>query len=408
MHNYQSKCGGGFENSGCANSCDSAYKWGDCCPLYPPACCPGTPGATGPTGVTGATGPAGPQGEPGEMGMQGPQGIQGETGPMGIQGIPGPQGPQGVQGVMGEQGEQGPQGDPGIQGIQGPQGEQGVQGIQGPPGENGADGTSVTILGTYPSVADLEAAHPTGNIGDAYMVNGDLYVWDPNTNTWVNVGNIQGPAGPTGPQGIQGEQGPVGPTGSQGAEGPQGLQGVTGPQGEVGPIGFQGPPGPQGVPGLQGDIGPTGPQGPQGATGATGPAGTGPVIIQNFDISAVGSEGEFIVGNVMIRMSYTTAEYLSTTVLPVSGPVRIDLKRANQYDIVGVDGTSFDNYQLSSPQSLDLVLFSKSREMGRIWLRQQDPVTQLWTLHEIDTFVSASGARTTVWVYLIEQDVAFP
>lgn len=72
-------------------------------------------------------------------------------------------------------------------------------------GAKGSDGTSVTILGSYETLAELEAAHPTGTEGDAYMVSGDLYVW--NGTEWENVGQIQGPQGPTGPQGPQGNDG---------------------------------------------------------------------------------------------------------------------------------------------------------------------------------------------------------
>ena len=66
-------------------------------------------------------------------------------------------------------------------------------------GARGDDGTSVTILGSYNTYAELIAAHPTGNLGDSYLVAGDLYVWD--GTQWLDVGTIQGPQGP---QGIQG------------------------------------------------------------------------------------------------------------------------------------------------------------------------------------------------------------
>lgn len=71
----------------------------------------------------------------------------------------------------------------------------------------GSDGTSVNILGSYDSLAALKAAHPTGNTGDAYLINGDMYVWSAEENNWTNVGNIQGPQGEQGPQGIQGPKG---------------------------------------------------------------------------------------------------------------------------------------------------------------------------------------------------------
>lgn len=63
-------------------------------------------------------------------------------------------------------------------------------------GTYGVDGTSATILGSYNTLAELQAAHPTGQLGDAYMVAGDLYVW--NGTAWENVGQIQGPKGDTG------------------------------------------------------------------------------------------------------------------------------------------------------------------------------------------------------------------
>lgn len=71
-------------------------------------------------------------------------------------------------------------------------------------GTNGKDGTSVTILGSYDTIAELKAAHPTGNSGDSYIVSGDLYVWSTNSNAWQNVGTIQGPAGINGTNGTNG------------------------------------------------------------------------------------------------------------------------------------------------------------------------------------------------------------
>jgi hypothetical protein len=170
--------------------------------------------------------------------------------------------------------------------VQGGLGPTGPQGVQGP---NGADGTGVNILGTYNSYTELVTNHPTGNPGDAYLIQGDLWVWSANTNTWNNAGHIQGPQGiqgiqgvpgspgaigSQGVQGIQGNQGPQGEKGPTGSAGPQGLQGIQGPQGDtgaIGPEGPQGPPGIQGIPGVQGS---QGIQGPQGDAGATGPVGT--------------------------------------------------------------------------------------------------------------------------------------
>lgn len=63
------------------------------------------------------------------------------------------------------------------------------------PGEKGEDGTGVNILGEKPTEGDLPS---TGNPGDAWLISGDLWVWDAENNTWINVGNIQGPQGEDG------------------------------------------------------------------------------------------------------------------------------------------------------------------------------------------------------------------
>ena len=254
----------------------------------------GAQGPQGPIGPTGASGDSayevaldngfvgtevqwlaslvGPQGPAGAPGAAGPQGIQGPIGPAGADGAQGIQGVQGPVGPAGADGATGPAGPQGEVGPAGPQGEAGPVGPAGPQGEKVDAGTGVSILGSQPDEASLP---PTGNTeGDAYLVNGDLYVW--NGTTWENVGGIQGPAGP---QGIQGEVGPVGPAGPQGEAGPQGIQGEVGPagpqgeQGIQGIQGIQGPAGPQGEQGIQGEVGPAGPAGPQGEQGIQGEVG---------------------------------------------------------------------------------------------------------------------------------------
>jgi len=217
-----------------------------------------SPTMIGPTGPQGIQGPAG-----GATGATGASGLDGITGPTGTTGVMGPAGPQGIPGPQGLQGLIGDTGVMGPSGLQGIPGIQGIQGIQGPAGTVG------TILGSYPDYASLVAAHPTGAAGDFYYVNPDLYVWDPNTNSWIDIGTIAGPQGITGPQGIigpQGDLGDTGPTGAGGVAGPQGIPGVQGVIGNTGPTGADG---------VTGATGPAGAQGATGAsvTGATGPTG---------------------------------------------------------------------------------------------------------------------------------------
>ena len=70
-------------------------------------------------------------------------------------------------------------------------------GPQGPVGPQGPAGTGVKILGSFDSPSELP---PTGSNGDAYLVQGDLYVWA--GTEWDNVGTIQGPEGSPGDDGV--------------------------------------------------------------------------------------------------------------------------------------------------------------------------------------------------------------
>jgi len=144
--------------------------------------------------------------------------LVGPRGPVGSRGPVGPEGPQGLQGEKGDQGPIGPTGN------QGPEGPQGIQGPQGPRGQG------ITLKGVYDTLQSLKQAHPTGKVGDAYFVKDteSLYVWDGQTQAWVDAGSIEGPQGPQGPQGVEGPAGPTGP------QGPQGATGETGPRGPAG------------------------------------------------------------------------------------------------------------------------------------------------------------------------------
>jgi len=70
----------------------------------------------------------------------------------------------------------------------------GLPGPIGPQGPTGPQGQSFKVLGSYANLAALQAAHPTGNPGDAYAVGAagsqTVYIWDPATSSWVNIGPI--------------------------------------------------------------------------------------------------------------------------------------------------------------------------------------------------------------------------
>ena len=91
-------------------------------------------------------------------------------------------------------GPEGPAGPQGPQGVAGPEGPQGPVGPEGPQGVQGETGAGLEILDRYATLADLQAAHPTGNPGDAYMVGDHLYIWSVSTNAWVDAGTLSSPS----------------------------------------------------------------------------------------------------------------------------------------------------------------------------------------------------------------------
>lgn len=247
----------------------------------------GPKGEKGDKGEKGAEGPAGPQGPRGEKGDKGDPGEKGADGTVAFESLT-PEQKESLRGIsitavsidtdgnltitfsdgdsenvgniIGPQGPQGPQGEKGDVGPQGPQGPQGEK------GEQGNDGTSLNILGTKESEADLPLS---AEKNDAYLINGEMWVF--NGTNWNNAGRIQGLQGPQGPVGPKGEQGDAGVRGitftpvvdsegniswsnDGGLENPQTVN-ITGPQGDTG---------------AKGD---TGPQGEKGEAGAPGPKG---------------------------------------------------------------------------------------------------------------------------------------
>ena len=66
--------------------------------------------------------------------------------------------------------------------------------LKGERGPKGEDGTSVKILGTKNSYAELPSSNNAN--GDGYIIGENLYVW--NGSTWQDVGKVKGPQGDPG------------------------------------------------------------------------------------------------------------------------------------------------------------------------------------------------------------------
>lgn len=230
---------------------------------------------------------------------------------------------------------------------------------EGKNGIDGKDGTSVTILGSYDTIEELIAEHPTGELGDGYLINGDLYVW--NGTSWENVGNIQGSAGQNGNDGITPH---IGDNDNW----------------------------------FIGDF----------DTGilARGTNGMTPTVYHT-NLSTSGSSYDIVIKNVVYHLQ-ASAGTIALSLRSTGSSILADVKRSSQYDATGIEGSSLNGVTLTTTnQSLDSIIYDNSNEMHRTWIRQRDPITNLWSLYEVDLFPSDNGARTDIWVYKIYENASY-
>lgn len=83
------------------------------------------------------------------------------------------------------------------------------------------------------------------------------------------------------------------------------------------------------------------------------------------------------------------------------------MRRITIYNNTSIESQTFNNTIVSARTVLDDLMYSQSQESHSIKIRQQDPVTKLWSLCEIRSFISNGGARTSVWVQWSEVNVSY-
>ena len=264
---------------------------------------------------------------------------------------------------------------------------------------------------------------------------------------------MQGDRGCPGPQGEQGVQGPQGEKGDTGEKGEPGIQGPKGDTGAQGPQGEKGDTGEKGEPGIQGPKGDTGAQGPQGEKGDTGEKGepgiqgpkgdTGetpiitiaestplsyklhfqtseqemttpnlfaPLSTYRANLSAVNSTLTVPLKDLVLTYQTTSSSALRISIAPQDAavPVLTDIRRTSIYNGSTVKAQTFNDTTVSGRTVLDDIVYTLSQETHSMQIRQQDPVTKLWSLCEVHSFLSAGGARSSVCVQWIEYDVSYP
>lgn len=168
------------------------------------------------------------------------------------------------------------------------------EGIPGMDGTPGVPGAGINPLGTLVSTAELpDYADP----GDAYFIQGHLWVWSDLNGEWLDAGLVQGPAGEPGPKGDTGETGPGGAAATitvgsvtTGAAGSSATI-INAGNSSAATFNFTIP---RGATGATGNTGPAGPTGNTGAAGTNGAAAT--IAVGTVTTGAAGSSASIING----------------------------------------------------------------------------------------------------------------
>ena len=111
----------------------------------------------------------------------------------------------------------------------------------------------------------------------------------------------------------------------------------------------------------------------------------------------------------MLTYQNTSATALRITAAPkdAAAPVLTDMRRTSIYNASTTETYTANNTVVSGRTVLDEIVYTNSQETHSMTIRQQDPVTKLWSLCELHSFLSAGGARVSVRIQWSEYDVTY-
>ena len=107
------------------------------------------------------------------------------------------------------------------------------------------------------------------------------------------------------------------------------------------------------------------------------------------------------------QRSSTSALRISIAPKDTAAPVLVDIRRTTIYDGSTIETQTMNSTTLSSSIAIDGTVYTNSQETHNMRIRQQDPSTQLWSLCEVSSFLSAGGARCSIRIQWYEYDVTY-
>ena len=111
----------------------------------------------------------------------------------------------------------------------------------------------------------------------------------------------------------------------------------------------------------------------------------------------------------MLTYQRSSASALRISIAPkdAAAPVLVGIRRTTIYDGSAIETQTMNSTAVSASVALDGTVYTNSQETHNMRIRQQDPATKLWSMCEINSFLSAAGARCSIRFQWSEYDVTY-
>ena len=129
-----------------------------------------------------------------------------------------------------------------------------------------------------------------------------------------------------------------------------------------------------------------------------------PLAEYHANLSATGSTLTIPLKDLVLTYQTTSSSALRISIAPkdTAAPVLTDIRRTTIYDNSTIESQTLNNSLVSNTVLLDGTVYTNSQETHVMKIRQQDPATNLWSLCEVQSFLSAGGARSSVRIQWVE------
>lgn len=134
-----------------------------------------------------------------------------------------------------------------------------------------------------------------------------------------------------------------------------------------------------------------------------------PLTEYHVDLSAANSTLDIPLKDLVLTYQRSSTSALRISIAPkdTAAPVLVDIRRTTIYDGSTIETQTMNSTTLSSSIAIDGTVYTNSQETHNMRIRQQDPATQLWSLCEVSSFLSAGGARCSIRIQWYEYDVTY-